>query len=231
MPRKKLYDGSGRKILSNKRKGGYRGTPPQRPKRIRKDPLAIEGFNRKEGKIVHYLSDPVDIRPLHIFCSEEHIPIPECARIMRIPKVQVEVNKRLEDNIKTSKALILKRVFAQVQSRGTPQAAKLFLEATGEFVPTSKVLHGEGPHKANEMSDKELDGEIGRLLSELGKRYEGKKWIKAAQEGKVPGRRSDIGKGVKHAIAEADAAAEEGLDGSDAGELGTPEDGERGEEA
>ena len=222
MPRKKKF---GREILPSKRKGGYRNTPQKKP-RYRVYSMLIKGFSPKESKVVHYLSDPVDIRPLDKFCLDEHLPIPECARIMRIDSVQKEVNKRIEENIKTSKALILKRIFAQVQARGTPQAAKLFLEATGAFIPTSRQLIGDGPHPAKDMNDEELDGEIGRLLKELGKRAEGKKWLEAAQRGEVVGRRSDIGIGrrvIKETLTEALHAGEGEDHGSDEKELGDPQ--------
>lgn len=135
--------------------------------------LDLEKYDEKQKMLILYMSDPLDPRELDEFCTEESISMRSALYWLRRKDVSAEIRDRLALNADLSKALILKR---QLRSavRGNAQAAKLFLEVTGQFIPTSKQIV-EGP-LVQEMTDEELDKEARRLAGQLQRATEGMDW-------------------------------------------------------
>lgn len=119
---------------------------------------------------IEYMGDVNDGRSLQVFMLET----PGLTREMitkwsKMPSVKAAIRSRMDESVLDAKPVALKAMMRDMQGGKAPaQAAKTFLEVTGQFVPQSKQKVEVGKHDdLNSMTEEELLAEAGKTAEEM----------------------------------------------------------------
>lgn len=120
---------------------------------------------------IEYMGDVSDTRSLDVFLAKT----PGITRKMisewsKMPSVKEAIRERLDESVVESKPLALKAMVRDMSGSGKApsQAAKTFLEVTGQWTPTSKQKVEVGRHDdLNQMTEEELQQEVEKTREQM----------------------------------------------------------------